>query len=296
MDRIDITFDSSGTCCAAWLYQPNGKGPHPCVILGHGFGAIRQMRLDAYAERFAQAGLAAFVFDYRHFGASGGEPRQLLDIKQQLADWAAAISYVRTLDSIDVGRIALWGASLAGGHVVEIAAQNRRIAAVVAVVPFLDGFAVLRASDIRQDLPLAIVAMRDELQELLKKPPCYVKLVGAPNTCAVITSSRALEGVRAMIPENVDVPNCVAARVLLHLGCYRPIERVSQVECPLLVCACDRDLVALPEPATKAARIAPQGELLFYHGSHFDIFVGELFEQAVAAQSNFLARCLLDKE
>ena len=46
--------------------------------MAHGFSGVREQRLDAYAERFAQAGLAVLVFDYRHFGASGGEPRQLL--------------------------------------------------------------------------------------------------------------------------------------------------------------------------------------------------------------------------
>jgi uncharacterized protein len=124
MNRIDVAFNSQGVHCAAWLYRPDGPGPHPCVILANGFGAIREMRLPAYAERFAQAGLAVLIFDYRHFGASEGEPRQLLDIKQQLADWAAAISYVRGLDDIDPERIALWGTSFSGGHVIETSSVN----------------------------------------------------------------------------------------------------------------------------------------------------------------------------
>src|SRR6516162_6357646 len=101
MNRTDVTFNSQGSHCAAWLYRPASTGPYPCVILAGGFGAIREMHLPAYAERFVQAGMAALVFDYRHFGASPGEPRQRLDIKQQLADWTAAISYARTLDDID---------------------------------------------------------------------------------------------------------------------------------------------------------------------------------------------------
>jgi dienelactone hydrolase len=77
MNRADLEFNSSGRNCAAWLYRPEGTGPFPCVILAHGFGGVREARLDAYAECFTQAGLAALVFDYRHFGASQGEPRQL---------------------------------------------------------------------------------------------------------------------------------------------------------------------------------------------------------------------------
>ena len=60
-------------------------------MLGHGLSAVRDQRLPAYAERFAEAGLAALLFDYRHFGASGGEPRQLLDIQRQLEDWRTAL-------------------------------------------------------------------------------------------------------------------------------------------------------------------------------------------------------------
>jgi hypothetical protein len=63
--------------------------------MAHGFSATRELRLDAYAERFAGAGIAALLFDYRYFGASGGEPRQLLDIRKQQQDYEAAPAYTR---------------------------------------------------------------------------------------------------------------------------------------------------------------------------------------------------------
>ena len=81
--------------CAGWLYLPDGVTAPPVVVLGHGLGATREMRLDAFAERFAQAGIAALAFTYRHFGDSGGTPRQLLSIKRQLADWDAALAHVQ---------------------------------------------------------------------------------------------------------------------------------------------------------------------------------------------------------
>ena len=93
--RHDVSFTSGEDTCAAWLYLPAGVASPPVVILGHGLGATREMRLDAFAERFAQAGIAALAFTYRHFGDSGGQPRQLLSIKRQLADWDAAIAWVK---------------------------------------------------------------------------------------------------------------------------------------------------------------------------------------------------------
>ena len=138
--RHDVAFNSSGEECRAWLFMPKAKRP-PLVILGHGLGATREYGLERFARRFADAGIAALVFTYRHFGDSGGQPRQLLDIDRQLADWAAALAYARTLDEIDSSRIALWGTSFGGGHVLIAAARDGNVAAVVSQCPFTDGMA-----------------------------------------------------------------------------------------------------------------------------------------------------------
>src|SRR6202035_292077 len=131
MNRLDVTFKSGGTDCAAWLYRPDGEGPFPLVVMAHGFSATRELRLDAYAERFCAAGLGALVFDYRHFGASAGEPRQLLSIPRQLADYHAAIDHARAVEWVDPDRVAVFGTSFSGGHVIAVAAADHRLAAVV---------------------------------------------------------------------------------------------------------------------------------------------------------------------
>src|SRR6185312_1427407 len=144
--RLDITFRSGGVDCAAWLYLPASRGPFATIVMGHGLGGIRRMRLDAFAERFQAAGYACLVFDYRHFGASGGEPRQLLDINRQLEDWAAAIGFARTLEGVDPERVVLWGTSFGGGHVIVAGARDERVAAVIAQCPFTDGPASVLAA------------------------------------------------------------------------------------------------------------------------------------------------------
>jgi hypothetical protein len=45
--RLDVSFTSGEDTCAAWLYLPTGVTSPPVVILGHGLGATREMRLDA---------------------------------------------------------------------------------------------------------------------------------------------------------------------------------------------------------------------------------------------------------
>jgi len=143
--REDVRFTSGEDRISAWLYRPTGSGPAPLLVMAHGLGAVRTMRLDTYAERFSAAGYACLVFDYRNFGDSEGQPRQLLDIGMQLADWAAAVDYARTLPGIDHSRIGLWGTSFGGGHVIATAARLPGIATAVAQCPFTDGVASLRA-------------------------------------------------------------------------------------------------------------------------------------------------------
>jgi uncharacterized protein len=136
--REEIRFRSGGEECAGWFYRPgDADGNVPCVVLAHGFGALKEGRLDAYAERFAVAGYAALVFDYRNFGESGGEPRQLIDIGAQHEDWRAAVSDARGREGVDADRIALWGTSFSGGHVIATGARDSRVAAVIAQSPFL---------------------------------------------------------------------------------------------------------------------------------------------------------------
>ena len=100
--RTDIRVPSGATTLAAWLYRPTTANP-PVIVMAHGLGGVKEMRLDAYADRFVSAGYAVVVFDYRHFGGSGGQPRQLLDIATELEDWRNALTWVRAQASRPLG-------------------------------------------------------------------------------------------------------------------------------------------------------------------------------------------------
>ncbi|HEX4107988.1 MAG TPA: alpha/beta hydrolase [Solirubrobacteraceae bacterium] len=290
--RREEKFDSWGEQCAAWIYRPEGDEPVPMVVMAHGFSAVREQALDRYAERFAQAGFAALVFDYRYFGASGGEPRQLLDIRRQLADWAAAIAYARTLTGIDHDRLAIWGSSFSGGHVMATAARDHGIAAAIAQAPFADGLVNLPALGIGHSLRLTVEGLRDLPRALRGGRPHMVAAVGPPGSLAVMNTPDAEPGLRAIDPEDSTWRNEVAARVVLTVGLYRPGRRARRITCPLLVCVADEDSVTPPKPAVRAAQQAPHGELRRYPIGHFDIYVGDAFERAVTDQLDFLQRTL----
>src|SRR6266545_7858973 len=144
--RQDIEFDAEGVTLRGWLYLPDGAtGPVPTVVMAHGFSAVKEMYLDSYAEVFAAAGLGALVFDNRNFGASDGEPRQEIDPWAQVRDYRHAITYAGTLPEVDPRRIGIWGSSYSGGHVLVVAAIDRRVRAVVSQVQLVSGHDNLRA-------------------------------------------------------------------------------------------------------------------------------------------------------
>jgi uncharacterized protein len=293
--RADVEFASEQGTCAAWLYVPDGDGPFPAVVLAHGWTGVREQRLDAYAVRFADVGLAALVFDYRHFGASSGEPRQLLDIKRQLADWAAAVTFVRSRAEIDSARIALWGTSFSGGHVIETAARDPQIAAVVAQAPFADGLRNLPSLGLRLALRLIAAGLRDQIGAVLGRPPHMLPSVGPPGSLAVMTTPDAEPGFRAIDPPGSSWRNEAAARVALRVSTYRPGRHSDRIAAPILVAIAEDDAITPPAFARAAAARARNSEVRTYSGGHFDVYVEAGFEHVVADQVDFLSRHLLGR-
>lgn len=115
-ERARVTFQSGGVAVAGYLYRPSDtKGYLPCVVMANGFSGTMDWILPTYAERFAAAGFAALIFDYRYFGESEGQPRQLISVAQQREDIRNAIEFVRHYEGTDPRRIALWVTSLGGG-------------------------------------------------------------------------------------------------------------------------------------------------------------------------------------
>ena len=69
--RQDITFKSAGLNLVGWLYVPNGLksgDKRPAIVMAHGWSAVKEMYLDAFAAKFANGGFVVTVFDYRNFG------------------------------------------------------------------------------------------------------------------------------------------------------------------------------------------------------------------------------------
>ncbi len=298
----EVSFHSGGVRCSAVHLAGEAAetfagedGRRPCVVLAHGFAGTVDSGLLPYAERFAAAGLDALAFDYRHFGASDGEPRQLLSIPRQLEDYAAAISFARSLPGVDPDRIVAWGSSYSGGHVVAVAVADGRVAAVISQVPGMDGAATLlngvRYAGVGLLSRLALAGLRDLAGSLFGRPPVMVPVVGPPGSLGAMTTPDAEPGYLALAGPSWR--NEVAARILLRTGSYRPGLQADRLPCPMLVQIADRDAIAPVKAAQDAAwRATGRAEVRTYPIGHFDIYTGLAFERAIADQLHFLSRHL----
>jgi dienelactone hydrolase len=292
MQREDVWFNSGHDRISAWLYRPPSNGDAPLLVMAHGLGAVRTMRLDAYAERFCAAGYACLVFDYRNFGDSQGAPRQLLDISMQLQDWTVAVAYARTLAGIDANRIGLWGTSFSGGHVIATAARLPGIAAVVSQCPFTDGIASLGTLSPLISARITGLAVRDLIGARLGRPPVMVPTAGNPGEVALMNAPDAYAGFLKLVPDGTPLRNEVAARIGVKILPYRPGRLAAKVTCPILFCVCESDSVAPSGPTRRYAATAPRGQIKLYPEGHFEIYVGDAFERVIADQLDFLDKNL----
>jgi dienelactone hydrolase len=203
--REAVSFLSAGQRCDGWLYLPVSSGPHACVVMAHGLGGIRSAVLPDIAQQFADAGIAALLFDYRHLGTSEGEPRGLIDSTKQRQDYRAAIAYARSLPGIDARRMAAWGTFFSGGHVLTVAADDPQLAAAVIQNPFVDGraavAATLRSAGRARTALLVGKRLRDQWRRLLGRDPYRVALAGPPGTTALMTTPDAVPGYAAILPD-----------------------------------------------------------------------------------------------
>ena len=135
-DEIRVEFTSQGATLRGYLLTPAGvRARLPAVIMAHGTSATIQMVAIEYARVFAESGLAVLLYDHRNFGSSDGEPRQEINPWIQCRGYLDALTFAATRPEIDPDRIALWGDSYTGGHVVVVSACDPRAKVVVAQVP-----------------------------------------------------------------------------------------------------------------------------------------------------------------
>ena len=294
--RHDIEFIADGVTLRGWHYVPDGDGPFPTVVMAHGYAGIKELYLDDSAAFFCAAGLAAVVYDHRNFGASDGEPRQDINPWQQVEDYRHAISFARSLDSVDPDRIGIWGSSYSGGHVLMVGAVDKRVKAVVSQVPFVSGKRMLEPLVVGTESPGVLTMMLEadrEAQFAGAAPiriPVVVKDPGA--TCALPGREGYdfLEEARAT--RFPDWINEATLRSSDWSCAYEPADYAERVSpTPLLMIVASHDTLPPTETdvslATYERALEPK-KLVLLPGGHFDAYVKHFDLSAAAGRDWFL--------
>lgn len=278
--REDIDFYSDGTRCSGWLYLPATRYPAPVIVMAHGLGALRDMRLDVYAQRFAQAGLACFLFDYRNFGASEGQRRQLINVQHQLTDWRQAIEWVKREPRVDATQLYLFGTSFSGGHVIQLAAERQDIIATIAQCPYTDTWATTRAVPFFSLLKMMPYLVADIVSMVRGYRPVMLKLAGNKGEGALMTVSDHGDSASRMIGE-ANFINQVPARTLLEFLKYSPGKLAREVTTPIYFALCKKDTIAPASASLKWAQQAANATIKEYDCAHFEIYLEPMFEAAI---------------
>lgn len=145
--RSEVEFQSGlGLCRGVLLLPDQGEAPFPTIVMAGGWCYVKEIVMPHYAEKFVDAGFAVLMFDYRHFGASDGMPRQHIDPWEQIEDYRNAISFLETVADVDGNRIGVWGISYSGGHVLIISAIDERVKFAISNIPVVDGLENMKRS------------------------------------------------------------------------------------------------------------------------------------------------------
>ena len=136
MQKERIEFVVDGDKVVGDLYIPEGNGPHPAVIVGGPMTSVKEQVTGVYAKALAERGFAALTIDPRHYGESGGEPRQYENYHHKIQDLKAALDNLAKHSSVDPNRIGAVGVCLGVGYAMWSSVDNPLVKAIGAVVGY----------------------------------------------------------------------------------------------------------------------------------------------------------------
>jgi len=290
--RNDVEFTSEGRVLRGWHYHPAGADQAATIVMAHGWSAVKEQYLDRYAEVFARSGFGVLLYDHANFGASDGQPRQEADPVLQRRGYRDAISFAQTLPEVDASRIGIWGTSYSGGHVIEVAAVDRRVRCVVAQVPTISGYqSALRRT--RSDLvPAALRRFEaDRSSRFQGGAPAIMPAVSSePTHACAMAGQDAYEffmGTRTFAPSWRNELTLRSAEMSRENEPGIHIARISPT--PLLMIVAESDTLTATDICLEAyQRALPPKSLVMVPGGHFDPYVVHFKRTSTAARDWFL--------
>lgn len=267
---------------AVTLRTPEDQQVSPVIILCHGFCGIQDLLLPAFADAFAQAGFSAVTFDYRGFGASGGERGRLVPA-MQIEDILSVVEWVKTQPSIDAERIGLWGSSFGGCHVLAAAAENADIKCVVSQLAFADGEEIVTGKMSAED-KAGFIATLDKMADK-KQATGKEMFVSLTKVLSDAESKAFFEEYKVLFPAmDIKIPFLTVRETLQ----YKPKDNAARVTCPVLVVVAANDTVNPPEQGVALYEAVGSAQKKLHveeEAKHYDMYNGKHFDNIIVEQT-----------
>lgn len=245
------------------------------------------MLIPSYATSLASSGIACLSVDFIGFGASGGKVRQDIKPFDQIQTLRDGLNCLVSDSRFDPKRLGIWGTSLGGAHSLVLAAEDKRIKAVVALIPHIS----IPAPGLMERVGLGIPIVSDFFWRTLGFAPATMAVTGNAGDKAVMTTDGAMEWITEVTKEAPRYRNEVTLASLLQMVSYNTKPYARRVKCPLLA------ICAVEDGITPASKIhdALEGmgnvECVDFEGSHFGLF-GESLGETVELTTAFLKKHL----
>jgi fermentation-respiration switch protein FrsA (DUF1100 family) len=265
--------------------------------MAHGVGATKEMFLEPYARLFAEAGIAALLFDYRSFGTSGGEPRQRVYPRDQIEDYRSAMTWLSLQPEVDADRLGIWGTSFGGGTVLHVAAYGPLVKAVVSQVGAMDLYAITRAAvGDEQFAALQQMTVQERARHATEGGEAYIPDIGRPGEGFALQSDQDSYDFahEAQAPSWRNEVTMSSLEAILEHAPARSMERIAPR--PLLMILAKDDQISSPELIRAAFdRAGDPKRLLELEGGHYSLYPwsrGQSAQAAMEAATDWFAEHL----
>lgn len=295
--REDISFIVKGDKISGWLYTPKGisKG---CIIMSHGFNGTKDCLLENYATRFTQEGYSVITYDYRTYGESEGEPRQMLSVRNQLEDLRGAVGYAKKRG---LHNIILWGTSAGAPYGIVVASEDPQVKGVISQCGSYNHKAD-SAKGIRENgylfyIKLLPHGIRDKWRGRLGLSRHMIPAYGRGGTNVFIRGDSIFMGAQEIGLNSKNFINEVCGGFMLQPHGPDVLEVAKLVDCPILILHCEKDEIISSEsyyPLVEA--IGDKLEVETYPIGHFEIYKGEWFKAAINRQISFLNKTVKEND
>lgn len=286
-EKQSVSFKVDGQTLRGDLYLPRGASASskvPAVVVGGSLTSVKEQMSASYAQELAKRGIAALAFDYRHYGQSDGQPRQLENVETKKADLKAAVSFLQTVPGVD--GVSLLGVCTSGGNVIQAAAEDSRVRSVVTVAGW---FVEPSFTPMLYGGEAAVNALKVQGSQALVKYRSTgvsdtVQTYGMANSGAAHAGDHMDYYVNTKRGNISSFTNAMAVQSWESWLSFDPVAFASKVKVPTMIIHSDDS--ALPDQARKVyGLLAGKKELNWMKGGHFEFYDNAEKVSAAAEQA-----------